>query len=106
MSIEIDFPMPKEESTILKDHIKNLLDEIYIICRSTGRDCSECIFEDEKKIKWETGYESDQYVEICPIDAALIEWKSSIGRGNRIHPWILDNLNSIPIKLSKIKETL
>ncbi len=107
MAIELDFPsMEIENKLILKDHIKNILDEIYIICRSVGRDCNKCLFENEEKIKWETGYEKDQYIDLCPIDAALIEWKSSIGRGNRIHPWIIKNLDVLPLKLKKLKNSL
>lgn len=91
---------------IVKKNLVKLLDELYIICRTVGRDCNECIFADVEKIKWEYGYESDQFVEMCPIDVSLLEWKSSLGRGNRIHPWIIENLDNIPIKLVKLKQDM
>ena len=107
MSAEIDLNFSsKHDYLIIKDNVENLLDELYIVCRAVGRDCSECIFADEKKIKWEYGYETDQFVEMCPLDVSLLEWKSSIGRGNRIHPWIIENLDKIPIKLVKLKQEL
>lgn len=107
MAVELDFPRTDvEPDSLLKEHIKIILDEIYLICRSVGRNCSNCLFDNEEKVKWETGYEEDQFVQLCPIDAALMEWKSSIGRGNRIHPWVIKNLNVLPLKLKKLKDSL
>ena len=87
-----------------KKEIENMMDDLYLLCRSVGRSCDECPFQWDEKIKYEFGYEPDQYVEMCPLDVALIDWRSQLGRGLHIHPWIMENLDKVRERWQKIKE--
>lgn len=86
-----------------KGFVSDLLEELYTICRTTGKSCSDCSF-DYEKLNFEVGYDENQFVEMCPLDIALVEYKSPGGGRGKIHPWILDNLETVYTRLQDMKE--
>lgn len=88
-----------------KKDFDEMMDTLYQICRSTGKTCEHCPFDNDPKIKYEIGYEEDQFVEMCPLDVSLLEWRSpmSMGRGNKVHPWIIENLDKVYTRYKEYK---
>ena len=99
-----DIPKDVKEKIETKDKgfISEVLEELYTVCRSTGRTCVDCSFEYEK-LNFDVGYEEEQFVEMCPLDAALIEYKSPSGSRGKIHPWVSENIEMVYNRLQELK---
>ncbi|OLS23196.1 MAG: hypothetical protein HeimC3_25370 [Candidatus Heimdallarchaeota archaeon LC_3] len=85
-----------------KGFISEILNEFYTICRQTGRSCTDCSFEYDK-LNFEIGYEKEQFVEMCPLDAALVDYKSPTRDSGKINPWIVENIELVYNRLQELK---
>ena len=101
----VEIPKNIQEKIDAKDKgfISEILEELYSICRETGRTCTDCSFEYDK-LNFELGYEKDQTIEMCPLDVALIEYKSPEGNRGKINPWVMENIEKVYTRLQEIKE--
>ncbi|MHA2127907.1 MAG: hypothetical protein ACXACX_16370 [Candidatus Hodarchaeales archaeon] len=99
--VEIPEDIKEKIETKDKGFVSDVLEELYTICRSTGRSCVDCSFEYDK-LDFDYGNESN--VEMCPLDVALVEYKSPCGSRGKIHPWVFDNIEMVYNRLQEIKD--
>ena len=101
MMKEIPADIKKKIESQDKEFASELLEELYTICRQTGRSCSDCSFEYEKL---DFDLSEDEVIAMCPLDVSLIQYKGPGGNRGKIHPWVMENIELVYTRLQELKQ--